>query len=291
MCEEKSFPVNVIAETTAFCNLRCPLCPQPNMTRERGVMDRVIYDQIVDEIAKESPETALWPALMGEFMLLGEDAIGMVKYAVDKGVKICVNTNGNFYAGLAHMLIKSGVSEVYVSLDAATPMTYNVLRAGGKYDIAIRNLIGMESVKGPDQKLYAQFIVSRYNEFEVEEFIDYWRDYDVYVKIKPYLNWAEEQRQLGEASVKRTPCKWLMRHAIISWDGRFLQCDGDYEGLVSPGDIRSNTIKEVWNGELKKRRDKHRKGYFSMMPCKHCEDWAAGMAELYHGGKRVKREA
>ena len=46
-----NFPVSVIIETVAYCNLNCIMCPQPSLKRQRGAMDIRVSRKIIDEIA------------------------------------------------------------------------------------------------------------------------------------------------------------------------------------------------------------------------------------------------
>ena len=66
------------------------------------------------------------------------------------------------------------------------------------------------------------------------------------------------------------------------WSGRLAQCDADYEGNYSPGDIRTHSIKELWDGELAHRRARHLAGDFSHELCRDCYDWAAGRSEFHY---------
>src|SRR6059058_5357275 len=88
------FPVSVIVETIAYCNLRCCMCPQPALKRARGEMDFEIFRKIADEIALENPNTDLWLALMGEPLMLSNRLLAIIAYAKRKGVKkVHLNTN------------------------------------------------------------------------------------------------------------------------------------------------------------------------------------------------------
>jgi len=58
-----SIPVDVAIETVAFCNLRCIMCPQKNLARERGAMSFELFKKIINEVAAESPTSRIWLAL------------------------------------------------------------------------------------------------------------------------------------------------------------------------------------------------------------------------------------
>lgn len=288
---ERAFPVDVIVEPIARCNLACVMCPQPRLERPRGEMDFAVFRRIVDEIARTSPATRLWLALMGEALLLGEKLIRFIRYAKGRGLEhVHLNTNACLMdRAMADRLIESGVDEIIVGLDAHTAPTYAAIRVGGDFDRTVANVeYLLERIRAGRLRRPAvvmQFIVMDRNAHEVEPFRARWLARGATVKIRPRLGWgagvaADNLRRRGLA--RDFPCPWLNRTVSIHWSGRFAQCDGDYEGRYSPGDIRTQTIQEVWDGPLAERRRRHLRGDFSHPLCQQCYDWAAGRSEFYY---------
>jgi sulfatase maturation enzyme AslB (radical SAM superfamily) len=70
--ERLPFPEDVIVETFAYCNLRCIMCPYPNLQRSKGEMSFDVFKKIVDEMAMENPCGRLWVAILGEPFLRPE---------------------------------------------------------------------------------------------------------------------------------------------------------------------------------------------------------------------------
>ena len=285
------FPVDVIVETIAHCNLRCIMCPQPELKRQRGEMSFEIFKKIADEVAKESPETRMWLALMGEVLLMGDKAIEMIRYAKSVGVgSIHLNTNAEMMdSKIADQLIALGVDEIIVGMDGFTEETYDKIRVGGDFKTTVDNvkyLLNKRNEMGMSKpKVVMQIIVMDENEHEVEEFKSYWLAQGAVVKVRPKLGWGTgvKAENLNLPETERTfPCPWLTRTVSIQWNGKFGQCDADYEGEHSPGDIRTQTIKEVWDGELAIRRERHWSGDFTHELCKECKDWSAGRSQFFY---------
>ena len=65
------YPLNVVVEVTAFCNLNCVMCTQNEIKRPRGYMDIFLYKKIIDELAENSPSTRVWLDFHGEPTLAG----------------------------------------------------------------------------------------------------------------------------------------------------------------------------------------------------------------------------
>lgn len=284
------FPVAVIIETTAYCNLDCIMCPQPKLKRQRGNMEFDVLKKIVDEIAIESKDTQLWFAIMGEPLINGFDFIKMVKYAKEKNLKnLNLNTNGCFMnEKIVDELLDCDMYRIIFGIDAITPETYSKIRKKGDYFQVIKNIeyiIKRKKERGLKlPELIVQFIVMDENEHEVEKFKKFWLDKGLVVKLRPKLGWGKgvTAENLTLPDEERTfPCPWLVRTVSIHWNGNVAQCDGDYEGIYNVGNIKNNTIKELWNGPLKERRERHWNLDFNFLPCSQCKDWQAGLSYVY----------
>jgi len=160
---------------------------------------------------------------------------------------------------------------------------------GGNFSQTVKNLelflTKRQERNANSPKLIVQFIVMDENEHEADAFRAHWLQRNAIVKIRPKLGWGigVKAENLNLDNSERTfPCSWLTRTVSIHWNGRFGQCDADFEGQYSPGDIRTQTIKEIWNGELARRREKHWSGDFSHDLCKNCRDWQAGRSAFFY---------
>jgi len=286
------FPVDVLVETTAFCNLKCVMCPQKSMKRPRGEMKFEIFRKIVDEIAFENTSTRLWLAIMGEALLLKEKLIEMIRYAKAKGIgRIHLNTNGTLmFPSMTEKLIESGIDEIIVGIDAFSEETYNKIRVGGNFKEVIDNIEFFLKQKKEKRfqkpKLILQFIVMDENEHELEQFKEYWLAKGAIIKVRPKVGWgtAINADNLNLPDTARTfPCPMLIRACAIHWSGEIAHCsDADFEGEYYAGDVRTQTIKEVWNGELARRREKHWAGDFSHDLCRSCRDWQTGRSLFFY---------
>lgn len=292
--ERMSFPEDVIVETFAHCNLRCIMCPYPNLQRPKGEMTLDVFTKIVDEMAMENSRCRLWVAILGEPLLRPQSLFRMLNYARNKGIdNIHLNTNATFLSEeIAHQIFEAGVKDLLISIDAFTKDTYDLIRVGGDFPAVVKNLesfLAEKKRRGLDRpNVIAQYIIMDQNEHEVESFKNHWLSKGAIVKVRLKMGWgsAIETEDLNDAKVERNfPCPWLLRSVSIHWDGTFAQCDADYEGGYSPGDIRTQTIKEVWDGELAKRRENHWNLDFSHPLCQDCKDWSVGRAVFYYPGK------
>lgn len=292
------FPAEVAIETHSYCNFRCIVCPYVKMQRAKGKMQAELFRTIIDEVARESPETRVWLAIMGE-PLMDKDMVSYLRYARDHGVqRIHLNTNGTFLEGqLAKDIMDAGVESIYVAIDALTSETFGKVRLGGDFHRVKRNVEHFLNLRAQysytKPEIAVQFIVMNENESEIEEFHNYWLARGAVVKIRLRQGWGRDisAPDLQKINIERFPCPWLLRTMNIHWNGRVTQCDADYEEKYSGGDLNYQSIKEVWNGKLGQRRERHWAGDFQHPLCSGCQDWAAGRAEFFYPDPESKANA
>ena len=284
--ERFDFPKDVIVETSAYCNLKCVMCPQPSMTRKRGYMTFSIFERIVDEIVDVSPSTNVWPAIMGE-PLLDPGIVDKLNYACDMGINVCLNTNAVLLdSGIVKKVVDSGVGTFIIGLDAVCGSSYDKIRIGGDYLTVVKNVIGLVEYakKTSGAKVIVQFIDMPENEGELETFKAMWLGLGCSVKVRPRLGWGTgvETSSLVIPDSERTfSCPWLTRTVSIHWDGSIAQCDADWDDKYNVGNINDSSIKEVWDGKLSEIREKHWNKDFNFEPCNSCKDWQAGRSYFY----------
>jgi len=268
------------------------------MQRTKGKMATELFHKIIDEVAQESPETRLWLAIMGE-PLMDKSIISHLRYADEHGAhRIHLNTNGTFLDdAIARDILDSDVESIYVAIDALTPATYARVRPGGDFDRVRRNVENVLKLRaqrsGRKPEVVVQFIVMDENESEMEGFLTFWLEKGAVVKLRLRQGWGIHitAPDLQNVHIDRFPCPWLLRTMNIHWSGRVTQCDVDYEERHSAGDLSRQSIKEVWDGELAQRRERHWKGDFQHPLCTSCQDWAAGRAEFFYPDAESKTNA
>jgi radical SAM protein with 4Fe4S-binding SPASM domain len=248
------------------------------------MMEMDLIRKALDEIASENPATKVWPAVMGEPLMAGERLFELLGYAHEKGLKVFLNTNGMLLTGeIIERLKEYGVEEIILGLDAATRETYERIRRGGDYVHVKEMAEKMIDAYGHDgPRLILQYIIMAENAHEVEQFRKDWIGKGGIVKIRRKQGWGKliESEFLG-SSERIMPCPWLSRNCLILWNGEVCQCDGDVDNQYTCGNAYQQSIKEIWQGEMKRRRECHYKGDFDFEPCKDCRDWQVGLSQFF----------
>src|SRR3954451_13716921 len=136
-------------EPVGQCNLRCRMCPI--QFRQDGpphgppaFMAFDVFTRLLDQ----------FPGLE-ELQLqgLGEPMMhprffDMVEHAVGRGIKVSTNTNATLLSPRrAERCVTSGLGEIHISIDGATPETYERIRVRARFDRVIANVEGLVAAR------------------------------------------------------------------------------------------------------------------------------------------------
>ena len=131
-------PVCLYLETTNRCNLLCTTCPRTFEALEPpGDMSWELFTAVVDQFPKIARvvlhgvgEPMMVPALPR-----------MIRYLKDRGTYVLFNTNGTLLTERkGRELIDSGLDELRVSLDAAEPVAFKLVRGRDMFARIVRRV-------------------------------------------------------------------------------------------------------------------------------------------------------
>ena len=125
-------------EVTGACNLSCEYCrasatPLP-AEGELSTQEALAF---IDEVAPRRPMLIL----SGGEPLLRTDIFDIARYAMGRGVRVSLATNGTLLTPEAVEKIKeAGIVRVSVSLDGPSPDIHDLARGQGSFDLAMRGI-------------------------------------------------------------------------------------------------------------------------------------------------------
>ena len=250
--EQHDFPTDILVETVAECNLACVMCPQQNLTRPRGRMSYDLWTRIVDEVAEISPQTRLWPAFMGEPLLLAPEIFRWLRYAKHQGVeRVSLASNLNLLRpDYADSLVLSGLDEIVVGIDAHSVDRYCDIRVGGNLERVRQAVTYLAKSKlrlaSATPRLVLQFLVMDENADEQQSFVDFWQStgLEVDLEIRPRTGWGGVVTPWQGPSRRRerTPCVSLRQRMVVFWNGLVPQCDSDWNGRTRHGNLDRKSV-------------------------------------------------
>jgi radical SAM protein with 4Fe4S-binding SPASM domain len=139
-------PTEIQVEVTGACNLACKMCLvryRPKLGRAEGAMSFEMFRNVVDSLPELNKITLQG---LGE-PLLAPDLFRMIEYAAGRGISMGFNTNGTFLDPLrAERLVHAGLAWLNVSVDGATPETYEAIRHGSSFERVRSNVVGLTDV-------------------------------------------------------------------------------------------------------------------------------------------------
>jgi radical SAM protein with 4Fe4S-binding SPASM domain len=271
-------PKVVYAESTNACNAACVMCPREEMGRAIGIMPMDLFKKIVDECAEWGVEE-LRLHNFGE-PLIDRKIFEKIEYAKRKGIPTTtIYSNAALLdEDRARRLINAGLDKLYISFDGATKSTFESIRLPLSFDQVAENTRNFhklrEEMGSLTPKIYLTFTHMQQGSDEVNQFLRDWEPYSDNVFIIDAHDWA------GQAEVAlhernegpRWPCVYLWKSMTVLYSGEVTLCCMDIKGGESVGNVRENSLREVWNGAVMRRiRQAHREhDYTDVELCKGC---------------------
>ena len=247
------FPSVIRIETTNACNGRCIICPHNDMQRPVHIMSNELFEKIVEECSGHKiSEVHLHN--FGEPLLDAglEDRIKLVKKRCRAYTKIF--TNGSLLTpDRTQKLLDSGIDEIKISVDGATPDEYEKVRQPLKWQEVSDNIKGLLKARDA-QKLRTKIFVTCCTGQSAVTLLDF----QIPFALGPKHNWGGQSDKCPPGRLVK--CGRLWRTFTILVDGTVVRCHADVHGLCPLGNIHQQTIEEVWNSkEYEQLRETHKR--------------------------------
>lgn len=244
-------------ETTNVCMADCVFCPYSIMQRPKGTMPFDLYARIVDEAATIPVVEKLTLTGLGE-TLLDRYLLERVKYAkkvLPKGVTVDMYTNGNLLRPkTTDALIAAGLDVLYISLNATTAeKRLEIMALDDFAQVTEYTQYALAASAGTKTRVIVKGIASKdlMEVGEHEQFQEAWGgDWDkggaAYLHLEG--NWAGSMGQKMRTR-PRNACSRALSQIMVLWDGRVSLCCFDAEGAVILGDLRVQTLREMYGSQ------------------------------------------
>jgi radical SAM protein with 4Fe4S-binding SPASM domain len=281
---KKLLPERVYAESTNACNAECIMCPRDAMTRNIGIMDFDLFKRITDQIVQLGVKELRFHNY-GEAMI--DPKIGdKIKYAKQAGVaSTAMYTNGSLLnRSVSAAILESGLDKMFVSIDGTNKESFERIRLRLDYDEVVdnlRNFLEMKKEQGC-KKPYTEIVLLpiEANNGDIEAFKKSWDGLIDKVRVSVIHDFAGQGTEQfvpevstnGAPRTKRIPCSMLWRDMYILWNGNVTLCCLDFDGKTRFGNVQSEPVKVIWQGEnMQSVRKKHLKNDWQELPlCKNC---------------------
>ncbi len=286
-------PYVLLVDPSNICNLSCRFCPTGNrelirkIHREQVVMDWEFYKKLIHD-TKEFPDPIKVLRLYKE----GEPLVNprfadMVRYAKEKGniLRIDTTTNGLlFEKRLNRDIISAGIDQINISVNGVNSNQIknycgveidfekyvenirDLYENRGQCEIYIKAI--KENLTGEEQKRFYEIFEGISDRIFLERISPAWPDFQF---IDMEMNF--ETGNYGQAIEDRMVCPYLFYIMVVNSNGTVSTCVGDWQHKQILGDIKIQSLKDVWYGEIMQKywRDHLEGKKDNYYMCRNCE--------------------
>ncbi|MBI3680604.1 MAG: radical SAM protein [Acidobacteria bacterium] len=262
----RGLPVEYIVETTAKCNLYCPMCPRETHRQPKEDM----ADQIFERLVEGTAGTAEHMMLIG----LGEPFLDLkifdrIEHCERHGISTLLSTNGTLLdEKTSERLLRGPLKHVTLSFDGATKESYEYYRKGARFEKVRDNFVRfarMKQEQGAPVQVVVQMVRMERNAGEVEDFIRFWKAAPGVdqVRIKEDETNLMQPAAGHAAEDWKHPCHYLWRGPMyVKHSGDVYPCCQSYMLDGRPiGNVAERSIGEIFHStEMRRMRQLHVEG-------------------------------
>ena len=261
-----ALPVEYIVETTAKCNLYCPMCPRENHKQPKEDMADEIFTRLVQE-SGASAEHMMLIGLGEPFM--DRKIFDRIEYCARHNISTLLSTNGTFLdEKTCARLLESPLEHITLSFDGATKESYEYYRKGANFEKVRANFVRLARMKHERRAkihVVVQMIRMQRNAGEVDDFVRFWNAVPGIdeVRIKEDETNLLQPEAGHPAEDWRYPCHYLWRGPVyVKQNGDAWPCCQSYMMDGAPiGNIASQPLAEIWHSdEMRRMRALHAAG-------------------------------
>jgi radical SAM protein with 4Fe4S-binding SPASM domain len=249
----RALPVEYIVETTAKCNLYCPMCPRETHKQPKEDMTGEIFERLVQG-AKGSAEHMMLIGLGEPFM--DRKIFDRIEYCERHGIATLLSTNGTFLdEKTSDRLLSSPLTHITLSFDGASKETYEYYRKGARFEKVRDNFVRfarMKHERGAKIQVVVQMVRMPGNTHEAAEFHTFWSQVPGIDQIRikeDETNLVQPEARHSASGGRR--CHYLWRGAMyVKHDGRVYPCCQSYMLDGDPvGDLRDQSLREIFDSD------------------------------------------
>ena len=261
-----ALPVEYIVETTAKCNLYCPMCPRESHPQPKADMAEDVFEKLVLQ-ARDSAEHMMLIGLGEPFM--DPHIFERIELCHRHSISSLLSTNGTFLdEKLSAKVLDSPLEQITLSFDGARKETFEFYRKGAKFEKVRDNFVRfarMKKDRGSRLQVVVQMVKMDGNADEVDDFVRFWSEVPGVdqIRIKADETNLLKPESLHSAADWKHPCHYLWRGAVyVKQNGDVYPCCQSYMLDGAPlGNLEQEPLQTIWNsGEMQEMRRLHAAG-------------------------------
>jgi molybdenum cofactor biosynthesis enzyme MoaA len=267
--------------TTGYCHAKCKFCIYPskeNAALPKGHMNLGLYKKIIDEAATIPQIDVLVFSGLSETLL---DPLFTARVAYAHAAKPTwrqeLYTTGVLLTPeVFEKLKKAGLTAVMISLNAVRPEQHeSIMGLKGQFELVCDNI--KYAIEHKDQMHVDVRAVYSKDDFTMEDVMAFYKRWGHaslggYGKVNQEMNWADQLGRTISTFDPNESCIRALGRITVYWDGRVPLCCLDLLVKHPFGDLKTQTIREIYNSEAyTKFRELHRDNKAAQHPaCAVC---------------------
>jgi len=314
--ESAGYPRVFQLETTNRCAMRCRHCPRTwLMTRAAADMDLALFKRTLAQVRAYANHEAIYLMHFGEPSLyprFGES----IRLAQARGLRVTISSAASALSDTAvREAVDSGLRELWLIFDGMDDETLRRIRGpGASFARSIgqlRKLLNYRGQRGAClPHVTAAMLKHPHNRHQWELFRKHFsRVAGISCRLMHFSSFAGDAPQLERfrrsllddasearearrvARLDRRVCFYPWQCVTILCDGRVVPCCRDVDGAYVLGDLRRQSLLDIWNGEpLRRLRRAFLAGDRDNPLCRRCQEGSLGIGTPDNRMLRAARE-
>ncbi len=250
-----------IVETTAKCNLYCPMCPRETHKQPKADMADDIFERLVRE-AGTSAEHMMLIGLGEPFM--DRRIFDRIEYCERHNISTLLSTNGTFLdEAMSRRLLATPLEHLTLSFDGATKESYEYYRKGARFEKVRDNFVRFARMKkeaNSQMQLVVQMVRMSRNKDEVADFQAFWSAVPGIDQVRIKEDETNLFKLGHDADDWKHPCHYLWRGPMyVKQNGDVYPCCQSYMLDGAPvGNIGTEPLFRIFNSEsMQRMRELH----------------------------------
>lgn len=258
-----ALPVEYIVETTAKCNIYCPMCPRETLKQPKEDMSDAVFESLVKETSQSAEHMMLIG--LGE-PLLDNKIFDRIRYCDQHGISTLLSTNGTLLDEKASAkLLDTPLEHITLSFDGSTKESFEFYRKGAKFEKVRENFVRFAQMKKERRarvQVVVQMVRMERNWNEVGDFQRFWKGIGGVDQTRIKADETELMNPNGGHAEQdwTHPCHYLWRGPMyIKHNGDVYPCCQSYAlGGAPVGRIGQTPLLQIWNSsEMEQMRSLH----------------------------------
>lgn len=272
------FPLHVDIEISTHCNMNCAMCTRTTAGFKEHVkpkfMEERIFKKVIDECAKHKLFSVRL-SLRGE-PFIHPHIFEFIELTKKAGIKeVSLLTNGlSLTPEKFERLVQLKFDWLTISIDGLGH-TYEAIRKPAKFNEAIDKVKTYHRIKKNYKSVKPVIKIQTIWPAIKDNPQEFYRTFLPYVDLiasNPLMDCLKLDKNIQY--YENYDCPALYQRLVVGADGRMILCVYDDYGSYILGDVRNESIYEIWHGRrLNEARGwfrKRNRKWWEDAPCKYC---------------------